>query len=74
MKKKFHGERVVRVTCWVSEADRYELDRLAILWGLDRSDFVRVAVKKFLQDPTLDFELDTKERKEQLRVDKTKRY
>ena len=56
----------------MSDEDLYELDTLAILWSLDRSDIMRIAIKKFLSDPTLDFTLDAKESKEQLRVTKQK--
>lgn len=61
-----------RVVTKFKDEDIYEIDRLAMLWTLDRSDIIRIAVKKFLQDPTVDFILDAKEKKEFLRVEKKK--
>ena len=72
MKGQLNKEYKNRMTCKVSDSDIYEIEKLAMLWGLDRSDIVRIAVKKFLQDPTLDFTLDAKESKEELRVTKQK--
>ena len=57
-----------RVTTRLSKQDVEELEYLAMLWGLDVSDIVRIAVKKFLTDPTVDFKLDAKTLKEELSV------
>ena len=70
MKNQLNRERTVRVFCNISETDVYEMDTVAILWGLDRGDLIRIAIKKFLNEPTLDFYLDTKEKKETLRANK----
>lgn len=68
MKGKLTDEYNVRMMVRLSKADVYEIDTLAIMWGLDRADIIRIAVKKFLQDPTIDFTLDAKDKKEKLRV------
>jgi len=72
MKGQLNQEHKNRVTCKVSDTDVFEIDKLAIIWGLDRSDIIRIAVKKFLQDPSLDFGLDAEEHKETLRTLKRK--
>ena len=70
MKGKIAKDNTIRFMFYLPKTDAYELDTIAILWGLDRADIVRIAVKKFLQDPTVDFILDAKEKKEVLRVNK----
>ena len=57
-----------RVTTRLSKQDLEELEYLAMLWGLDISDIIRISVKKFLTDPTVDFKLDVKTPKEELRA------
>lgn len=69
-RNKTSGRYRNRVVTKFTDEDAYEVDRLAMLWGLDRSDIIRIAVKKFISDPTLDFTLDAKEKKEILRVRK----
>ena len=62
----------MRVYGWMSEADIFEADKLAMLWGLARCDIIRIALKKFIQDPSIDFALDAKEPDRTLRVVKKK--
>ena len=72
MTPRINKERYKRAWIWIPEADIFELDNLAILWGMNRALLIRIAVKKFIRDPSIDFELDAKEPDRTLRVVKKK--
>ena len=74
MKKKLDKMVSLKLNVRLDDGLLFGIEEIAILWGLDKSDVIRLAIRKFLSDPSIDFSLDYFGRKKQLRVESERAF